>query len=353
MAAKRGTAPSVAETPDESIGDATAEREVVLDETARDTIDDHVGADTSVERGGVLVGRVDEVTGRVEVHAAVPATKAVGAVASLTFTHEAWDEVNEIIAAAYPDDRMVGWYHSHPGFGVFLSQYDTFIHQNFFSASWQLAYVVDPVLGKAGFFGWEKELIVRQKTWTVIARGSSRAVKEPDRDTGKTSSSESPPSGITFPTVFAAVLVAMLGGILGGYFAHTYTASDIAPTLNGLETVQPTSGMLLVRTSATDNGKVTFLAMVTNRRATPIRGYITNCGPTALLPATKVVTGATPHSSPSSHARSSSAAKISVPPGACAFVKTAIPPHASLSITATGDEEGNMPQGAPKFVPVR
>jgi len=141
----------------------------------------HAAGTTSVEIGGVLVGDVDAETGDVFIAAAIPAHRATSAVASLTFTHEAWDDVNEIIARDYEGLRMVGWYHSHPRFGIFLSEYDVFIQKNFFREEWQVAYVVDPAAGISGVFGWEHGEIVRYPYWNVVARGASKSVREPDR----------------------------------------------------------------------------------------------------------------------------------------------------------------------------
>jgi hypothetical protein len=62
----------------------------------------------------------------------------------------------------YPNDRIVGWYHSHPGFGIFLSEMDQFIHDNFFNEAWQIAYVDDPIDGDRGVFVWEKGAAVRR-----------------------------------------------------------------------------------------------------------------------------------------------------------------------------------------------
>ena len=42
-----------------------------------------------------------------------------------------------------------------------------FIHTNFFSAPWQVAYVVDPLLGDYAFFGWEGSSLVRFAAWDV------------------------------------------------------------------------------------------------------------------------------------------------------------------------------------------
>jgi proteasome lid subunit RPN8/RPN11 len=41
---------------------------------------------------------------------------------------------------------MVGWYHTHPDWGVFLSSMDMFICDNFFNKL-DVAYVIDPWRG--------------------------------------------------------------------------------------------------------------------------------------------------------------------------------------------------------------
>lgn len=164
-----------------AIGGAATRRGINIEESAREAMHAHAAGTTSVEIGGVLVGDVDAETGDVFVAAAIPAHRATSAVASLTFTHEAWDDVNEIIARDYEGLRMVGWYHSHPRFGIFLSEYDVFIQKNFFREEWQVAYVVDPVAEISGVFGWEHGEIVRYPFWNIVARGASKSVREPDR----------------------------------------------------------------------------------------------------------------------------------------------------------------------------
>ena len=66
---------------------------------------------------------------------AFPGAKAVQGGTHVTFTQDTWEHIYQIKDRDYPDARIVGWYHSHPGFGVFLSDHDTFIHKNFFSAA--------------------------------------------------------------------------------------------------------------------------------------------------------------------------------------------------------------------------
>lgn len=115
-------------------------------------VEDHVHSDVSREVGGVLVGTMAGEAATVE--AALPALRAIGRSANVTFTHEVWEELLVRVDRDQPGRRIVGWYHSHPGFGVFLSDYDRFIHQEFFSDERMLALVVDPKAGRAGWFGW-------------------------------------------------------------------------------------------------------------------------------------------------------------------------------------------------------
>jgi hypothetical protein len=46
--------------------------------------------------------------------------------------------------------QIVGWYHSHPGYGVEFSEMDVFIQKNFFSSPTQVGLVTDPLGGHLG-----------------------------------------------------------------------------------------------------------------------------------------------------------------------------------------------------------
>jgi proteasome lid subunit RPN8/RPN11 len=84
-------------------------------------------------------------------------TKMQGA--SVTYTPESWRDATDKLAEMYPDETavIVGWYHTHPGFGIFLSGMDQFIHRNFFIQSWHVALVLDPIARRSGFFCWDRE----------------------------------------------------------------------------------------------------------------------------------------------------------------------------------------------------
>jgi hypothetical protein len=74
--------------------------------------------------------------------------------AEVTFTHETWARINQQMDSRFAHLAIVGWYHSHPSFGIFLSDRDRFIQEHFFSGPGQVAYVVDPVRKTQGMFLW-------------------------------------------------------------------------------------------------------------------------------------------------------------------------------------------------------
>ena len=114
----------------------------------------HTENTLEVEAGGICLGHVyfDKVDGRLllRLEKVIEAIntgldEVVQTPASLTFTAETWRQLIEKYQSRAPDLRLIGWYHSHPGFGVFLSGMDLGIHNQFFVQPWQLAVVIDPV----------------------------------------------------------------------------------------------------------------------------------------------------------------------------------------------------------------
>lgn len=126
----------------------------------REQICNHVFSSLEAEVGGVLVGRLLS-DGSPRITGSIPALEAEGARSRVTFTHDAWSRIHEVLDKEFPGEDILGWYHSHPGFGIFLSEHDLFIHRNFFSRPEQIAVVVDPHSGKEGVFAWRAGEIVK------------------------------------------------------------------------------------------------------------------------------------------------------------------------------------------------
>lgn len=146
------------ELPEESFPiNPKAEFRLYLDPEVHAGISQHAKADTSVEICGVLVGhwRRDEHGPYAIVENYIRCESATSKFAEVTFTHESWAQINQEMDTHFEEKRIVGWYHSHPDFGIFLSERDCFIHEHFFSGAGQVAYVVDPVRDLEGVFAWK------------------------------------------------------------------------------------------------------------------------------------------------------------------------------------------------------
>ena len=129
---------------------------VFVDRAAYIRVSVHSCSSDTVEVGGVLVGEwcVDEETGDqfVIVKHALPARHTHQGSVYLTFTQDSLVDLHDQIEKRFGDERIVGWYHTHPRMGIFLSHYDTWLHKNFFPEPWQVALVVEPYSSLGGFF---------------------------------------------------------------------------------------------------------------------------------------------------------------------------------------------------------
>ena len=125
---------------------------------------------TTNESGGMLIGSVIEEFGKTNIiiQGFVEAKYADATPTTLKFTHETWEYVHSEIEKRFENGQIVGWIHTHPDFGIFLSEYDMFIQENFFKEDHQIAYVVDPIQNIEGFYFWINGKIERCKGFYVF-----------------------------------------------------------------------------------------------------------------------------------------------------------------------------------------
>ena len=136
---------------------------VFVSQEAYVTVNQHVSSNIQQEVGGILVGDVyfcpDQKRHYLIIETALIAKFTKGGGAHVTFTHDTWADIWREMDKHFPEKRILGWYHSHPGMGVFFSGADTFVHSSFFSRFWQVGLVIDPVRDDAGFMQWHKNEI--------------------------------------------------------------------------------------------------------------------------------------------------------------------------------------------------
>jgi proteasome lid subunit RPN8/RPN11 len=206
-------------------------------EVAR-AIRQHARSNSKTEVCGVLIGSdADSIT---TIQACISGANAAQGGTHVTFTQDTWEHIYKIKDRDYPNERIVGWYHSHPGFGVFLSDHDTFIHQNFFSSPRQVAWVYDPHSDEEGCFGWQDERLERLERFSVVdSKGGELAgasgrpeprigetsdstdweqpVRRADREDRTDEDADLSRLARTVSAVFSHLAVFLLGGLLVWY----------------------------------------------------------------------------------------------------------------------------------------
>ncbi|MGZ7078006.1 MAG: Mov34/MPN/PAD-1 family protein [Thermoanaerobaculia bacterium] len=155
----------------------------------------HAKESVDAEVGGVLIGEVCEDNEGLflDVRAVIRAMAAREARAHITFTHETWTQIHATLDKSYPDFQIIGWYHTHPGFGVEFSTMDRFIQQNFFSGRTQIGYLTDPLGGDTAIcFNAPTGIEPLSKFWVDGREHSTRTPPGHDASPEATSGAGSP-----------------------------------------------------------------------------------------------------------------------------------------------------------------
>ena len=117
---------------------------------------EHAASDLESEVGGILVGNwsIDAENHQqfILIETGLPARFTRQGSVYLTFTQDSLVDLHADLDEHYPGKQIVGWYHTHPGMGVFLSSHDAWLHRHFFPEPWQVALVIDPNSATGGFF---------------------------------------------------------------------------------------------------------------------------------------------------------------------------------------------------------
>jgi proteasome lid subunit RPN8/RPN11 len=166
--------------------DRPTRRQIIVKQEVLNDVYAHGLSAPDIEVCGVLVGNVyrDHVGAFVFIEAGIRGNFSAGKSAHVTFTADTWTHIQNVMDRDFPDLRILGWYHTHPGHGIFLSDMYLFIHQNFFNLPWHVALVYDPQQQEEGLFAWRNanlmiESFVVQKDVPPLARVARRVPELP------------------------------------------------------------------------------------------------------------------------------------------------------------------------------
>ncbi len=154
--------------------------DVRIDEEVFEEIEQFAAQDRYTECAGLLLGEVRIENGERVIHikAACPATEAEGTRTSVRMTLSAWESALWTRDAEYPELRTLGWFHTHPGAGIFVSDADVFVHKHFFPHANMVAYVLDPTTGRDGFFYWHNNLLALRPNYGLVCTVDRRGIRD-------------------------------------------------------------------------------------------------------------------------------------------------------------------------------
>lgn len=150
--------------------------EIVVVASALSGMLKHASTSPKFEVGGVMLGECFDSGGVkfVEVTGSIAAENTQSSPAHVQFTNKTWEQFEKVRHERFPKSRIIGWYHTHPGLGVFMSRDDVFVHNNAFSQPWHIALVIDPIRDTYSFFCRDEEQIVARPNILIKADRSTR-----------------------------------------------------------------------------------------------------------------------------------------------------------------------------------
>jgi proteasome lid subunit RPN8/RPN11 len=272
-------------------------------------LEKHCFSETKVEVGGFLVGYIDGAVA--EVTHVIPAEHSVGKSTQLTFTHDTWNALHSKMNDL--DGTLIGWYHSHPNFGVFLSEHDQFIQQNFFKQEGNITIVIDPVRGRRGWFYSSNSKIVKYEkevdtTRARLGKSATNSDENIEAVMGKSS------GGVSLGKVVGISMITSLLGAFLGFGLNSATGSsatqqkqinELTQTVGILQQVLINEGFIKIVNPAIPEVPV---APTATPKATPKTTPKATASPSA-KPSTSVTTA-----KPSTTAKSSTSPKASASP---------------------------------------
>lgn len=142
-------------------------------------IREHAQKRTDREVGGFLIGKALQEKGNVFVLIThiMKVQEIQHKSGEFIFTHEVWKMIDSLLSERYLDEQLLGWYHTHPGIGVFLSPEDKFIQNNFFNHLWQVTLVLDPLTKHQLFYYTRKGNLVNIGFYIYTSKGNLQILK--------------------------------------------------------------------------------------------------------------------------------------------------------------------------------
>jgi len=111
------------------------------------------------ERAAALIGTFMEDSGQMcaVISGAVQIPPETKGETGELFLETHLEEIQKQMEKYFPDKELMGWMHTQPGYGIFLTTQDLLIQKKYFKEAFQTLMIIDPIEDMDAFFAWERE----------------------------------------------------------------------------------------------------------------------------------------------------------------------------------------------------
>ncbi|NLM12200.1 MAG: LysM peptidoglycan-binding domain-containing protein [Epulopiscium sp.] len=140
------------------IGDTPTGIKIYLEDYVYTYLYQYAKLNRGEEKGAVLVGYYTEEFGdKMAMISGAIQFKSSLAEERTHITEEVMNEVRAKLNKYFPDCELMGWMHTQPGYGIFLTTQDIRLQKEFFGKPYQTLMIIDPIENMEAFFLWDKE----------------------------------------------------------------------------------------------------------------------------------------------------------------------------------------------------
>lgn len=140
------------------IGDTPTGIKIYLEDYVYTYLYQYAKLNRGEEKGAVLVGYYTEELGdKMAMISGAIQFKSSLAEERTHITEEVMNEVRAKLNKYFPDCELMGWMHTQPGYGIFLTTQDIRLQKEFFGKPYQTLMIIDPIENMEAFFLWDKE----------------------------------------------------------------------------------------------------------------------------------------------------------------------------------------------------
>ena len=151
------------------IGDPKDYKKIYMEDYVHTFLQQYAAQGNGAMRLGILFGKSERCgQGRYLMIQSAAAVEGVGERGGkYLFTEKIWDEIYRTCEMYFPEQEILGWFLSRPGFPVESTSLVEETHRIYFSGADKVLFMMEPMEGESGFFGFNGSRFLRQTGYYI------------------------------------------------------------------------------------------------------------------------------------------------------------------------------------------